>query len=113
MSNIQDILVERGRRYGEFPRHAEISQKIQDVVRLYGPALKAYQAEALMMIAHKMGRILNGDPDYADSWQDIAGYAQLVVNELNRKDEIRISGGGSVVAQSPDAIQLYGSEYKK
>ena len=34
------------------------------------------------MIAHKIGRILNGDPNYADSWVDIAGYAQLVANEL-------------------------------
>ncbi len=24
-----------------------------------------------------------GDPDYADSWHDIAGYAQLVADRLN------------------------------
>jgi hypothetical protein len=35
------------------------------------------------MIVHKIGRILNGDPNYDDSWADIAGYAQLVVKELN------------------------------
>jgi hypothetical protein len=35
------------------------------------------------MIAHMLGRILNGDPDYADSWHDIAGYAQLVADRLN------------------------------
>lgn len=40
-------------------------------------ALKPYQAEALEMIAHKMARIVNGDPDYADSWRDIQGYAKL------------------------------------
>ncbi len=43
------------------------------------------QREALEMIAHKIGRILNGDPDYADSWHDIAGYAKLVEDELNEK----------------------------
>jgi hypothetical protein len=37
----------------------------------------------LDMICHKIGRIINGDPDYADSWHDIAGYAQLVANRLN------------------------------
>ena len=37
------------------------------------------------MIFHKIGRIINGDPDYADSWHDIAGYAQLVANRLNGK----------------------------
>ena len=35
------------------------------------------------MIQHKIGRILNGDQTYDDSWKDIAGYATLIVNELN------------------------------
>ena len=34
------------------------------------------------MICHKIGRILNGDPDYGDSWRDIAGYALLVADRL-------------------------------
>jgi len=34
------------------------------------------------MIANKLGRILNGDPNYADSWMDIAGYAKLVADRL-------------------------------
>ena len=37
------------------------------------------------MILHKIGRILNGDPNYADSWHDIAGYAKLVEDELSGK----------------------------
>jgi hypothetical protein len=44
--------------------------------------LAPYQKEALEMKAHKIGRILNGDPDYSDSWIDIAGYAQLVADRL-------------------------------
>jgi hypothetical protein len=35
------------------------------------------------MIMHKIGRIVNGDPDYADSWVDIAGYAKLVADRLD------------------------------
>ena len=35
------------------------------------------------MIAHKLGRIVNGDPYYADSYIDIAGYAKLVGDRLN------------------------------
>ena len=34
------------------------------------------------MILHKIGRIINGDADYADSWHDIAGYASLVDKRL-------------------------------
>lgn len=38
--------------------------------------------EALEMIAHKIGRILAGDPAYDDSWVDIAGYATRVAERL-------------------------------
>ena len=31
---------------------------------------------------HKIGRILNGDPDYQDSWTDIIGYTRLVEVDL-------------------------------
>ena len=37
------------------------------------------------MIFAKVGRILNGDPNYADSWIDIAGYAKLVADRLEGK----------------------------
>lgn len=40
------------------------------------------QRETLEMIAHKAGRILNGDPDYHDSWHDIIGYTKLVADRL-------------------------------
>jgi hypothetical protein len=35
------------------------------------------QAEALEMIAGKIARILSGNPDFADHWDDVIGYAQL------------------------------------
>jgi len=46
---------------------------------------EADMREALEMILHKIARILNGNPNYADSWQDIAGYAQLIVKRLNEQ----------------------------
>ena len=36
--------------------------------------------EALDMIAHKIGRICAGNPNFKDHWADIAGYAQLVAD---------------------------------
>jgi hypothetical protein len=44
------------------------------------------QREALEMIAHKIARILNGDPNYSDNWIDVAGYATLVANRLEKED---------------------------
>jgi hypothetical protein len=88
MSNIQDTLNERGTRYGEFPDHAVISQRLKAVMRTNTGwrSLSSEQAEALEMIAHKIARILNGDPNYDDSWRDIAGYATLVLNELEKQN---------------------------
>ena len=60
-------------------------QELKDVMREVDGwhNLTPSQRESLDMIQHKIGRILNGDPTYDDSWKDIAGYATLIVNELN------------------------------
>jgi hypothetical protein len=79
---ITEILDERGKRYGKFKDHAEISQRLKYVVRDRKDSLSDDQREALEMICHKIARIINGDPNYADSWIDIAGYAQLVADRL-------------------------------
>ena len=82
-----DILKDRGQKYGPFTGHAEITQALKRVMRT-SPGWKGWarleddQKEALDMIAHKIGRILNGDPNYIDSWDDIAGYARLVADRL-------------------------------
>lgn len=84
-SNIANMLIERGKRYGMFSTHADVTQGVKLAMQIW-PAwngrLAMDQREALEMIAHKIGRILNGDPDYVDSWDDIAGYATLVANRL-------------------------------
>lgn len=80
---IEQTLAERGKRYGDFRSHACITQAIKKVINDNGGSqLEPMHREALDMIAHKIGRILNGDPNYADSWVDISGYATLVVQRL-------------------------------
>lgn len=81
----EQLITERGSRYGKFKDGAEIMQELKDVMREVDGwhNLTPSQREALDMIQHKIGRILNGDPTYDDSWKDIAGYATLIVNELN------------------------------
>ena len=83
---IAETLLERGSRYGDFASHAQITQAIKAVMQAspnwrHGK-LASDQREALDMIAHKVGRILNGDPDYHDSWHDIIGYTKLVADRL-------------------------------
>jgi len=84
MSNIDATLAERGTRYGDFAGHAKITQGLKDVMQSspkWG-SLRPDQKEALEMTAHKIGRILNGDPNYHDSWHDINGYIKLVADTL-------------------------------
>lgn len=86
LPTLQETLTERGKRYGTFIGHAAITQELKQVIKLHlmknEKALADDQQEALDMICHKIGRIVNGDPGYVDSWVDIAGYAQLVADRL-------------------------------
>lgn len=89
-TGVDAILDERGARYGSFVGHAGITQAYKDFTALElrnrDKTLAPDQQEALDMIFHKIGRIINGDPDYADSWIDIAGYAKLVADRLEGKE---------------------------
>lgn len=83
---IAETLKERGKRYGEYPEHARITQNIKAAMRdsPNWEVLTPDKKEALEMTAHKIGRILNGDPEYHDSWHDIIGYTKLVADTLAR-----------------------------
>ena len=87
-TSIEKVLAERGSRYGEFVDHAFITQSIKRAMENSSnwKRLSDDMKEALEMIAHKIGRILNGDPSYIDSWTDIVGYAKLVETDLIKKE---------------------------
>ncbi len=84
--NIKNILDERGKRYGEFKKHAYLTQEFKALMRtgVSWNKCSPSQKQALETIADKIARILNGDPSYDDSWTDIIGYSQLVLNELRK-----------------------------
>ena len=87
--DIEKVLEERGKSYGEFVDHAFITQSIKSAMKDSNNwhKLSCDMKESLEMIAHKMGRILNGDHRYIDSWTDIVGYAKLVETDLIKKEE--------------------------
>lgn len=94
----ESILRDRGKRYGSFEGHAAVAQAIKAAMRASKNwhALESYHKESLEMIAHKIGRILNGDPNYQDSWDDIAGYAKLAVEvpSTNHKKPAGVASTG-------------------
>jgi hypothetical protein len=85
-TDVNATLAERGNRYGTFADNAATSQAIKRVMAEHlakqNKTLADDQWEAMEMVAHKLARIINGDPDYVDSWVDIAGYSKLVADRL-------------------------------
>lgn len=82
-----DVTPERGAIYGDFFGHALAAQEIKAVMRNALENNPRYFAmphetrvvllEGLEMIAHKIGRIVNGDPTYLDNFIDIEGYSKI------------------------------------
>lgn len=83
---LSEILEERGKQYGDFTVQGATAQAIKNSMREHigWNRLSLHQKEALEMIAHKIARILNGSPTLVDSWQDIAGYAQLCADRCRQ-----------------------------
>jgi len=86
MTSVAEILQQRGDRYGEYINVATTSQEIKRIIANGANVTGGDDdmCESLDMIANKIARIVNGDPFYKDSWQDIAGYAQLIVDKLDK-----------------------------
>ena len=83
---VDETLDARAVEYGKFIEGAEVMQMLKRVVlnalNNRDKVLAHDQAEAMDMIIHKIGRIVNGNPDVVDHWLDIAGYAKLVADRL-------------------------------
>lgn len=92
-TELEQTIAQRRGRYGPLIESGEVAMKLEDYLRsLPGWERLAYdQREALAMVMHKISRIMCGDPDYDDSWIDIAGYVQNVVNRL-RAEQANKSG---------------------
>jgi hypothetical protein len=86
MTDIEETLKERGNRYGDFYTHARVTQAIKSAMYDHPNYIRLSpdKKECLEMIAHKVGRIINGDPEYHDSWHDIVGYTKLVADSLKQ-----------------------------
>lgn len=80
------LITERSKTHGDFTDHARITQNLKGMMTAEDRYLflNACQRESLEMIVHKIGRIIAGDPDFRDHWDDIAGYARLVAERCSK-----------------------------
>jgi hypothetical protein len=85
-TDVDATLDARALDYGAFKDGAALMQGIKrqmaEHAAKHGKTFADDQWEALEMIVHKIGRIVNGNPDKVDHWTDIAGYAKLVADRL-------------------------------
>lgn len=87
MPDVDMILSERARTYGTFLSNAATAQQLKTCLhsQVNWHVLPVDCKEAIEMIMHKISRIINGDPEYLDSWHDIAGYAMCVANRIEQE----------------------------
>lgn len=86
------ILSERQTTHGHIEDNAYYTAKLTEAMMLVAPKLgKLIWLQmgdtprlCLWMIAHKIGRILSGNWREPDHWRDIAGYATLIADRLER-----------------------------
>ena len=84
MTDIEKTLNERQSQYGDFSDVAELTSDLMgDLLR---NDMSFVQREALHMICSKLARMRHGDINKIDTWHDIAGYATLVVKDLEKNN---------------------------
>lgn len=82
-----ETLNEREVTHGDYQHTAKVAEKIKTVIHLNFPDKHGLdmQKHSLDLIATKMARLLCGDINCLDSWEDIAGYANLISERLKQK----------------------------
>lgn len=90
---VEQITAERGSVYGPFLHNAIIAQGLKAVMRnipdpdnegRHWHKLPADVREALDLIQLKVSRIVTGEAEYLDNWDDIAGYATIVAKRIRK-----------------------------
>lgn len=79
LADIGQLIATRRTTHGDWAVQSATEQAIKDRLR-QGPAwpnMSPAQRAAAEMIAVKLSRIVSGNPDEPDHWDDIAGYARL------------------------------------
>lgn len=76
MTNTEELLNSRAETHGDFHQGAMIFTDITKHLE-NRPHLDSSHKYAITMIATKLARIINGNPNEPDHWLDICGYATL------------------------------------
>lgn len=78
------LITERNKTHGSFGDNACVSQSLKAIMHSRTAGFHPVYREALDMIAVKISRILSGQSDFVDHWDDIMGYARLASEMAKR-----------------------------
>lgn len=86
------LLEKRQTEYGDYRMQCSVKQPLlaTAINAPNWPRLTNSQQESINMIFTKISRVLTGNPDHVDNWDDIAGYATLISKQI--KGEIIKAG---------------------
>lgn len=82
---MDELLDTREETHGNYGVTAQVAQQLKHIiqaqtnVQVFPPVMQ----ESLDLICTKIGRIVAGNAHEPDHWKDIAGYANLVVRDLD------------------------------
>lgn len=85
---VRSALDQRAKEYGSYLDKCVFIQQVKDLVRV-APSwhdMDPDQRETVDMVIHKISRAIYGDPNKLDTWIDIAGYSQLIVDRLEKEN---------------------------
>lgn len=117
---IEKVLAERGGRYGHFRDNARVSAALRNIViremlerGTVNPdsPLGNTVLEGINQICGKLSRIACGDPQYDDNWRDIAGYATLVLQDIEAS--VDAMQGPDLGAAPPEVTQDHGQRIER
>ena len=81
-----DLLQTRQSTHGDFHENAIYAQQLRALFRTSPkwPQIHPVQREALDNLATKLSRILSGQAECRQHWEDVAGYAHLALDACLR-----------------------------
>jgi len=86
-----EVLNQRESTHGDYKDTAEMAEDLKSVIAEHFPDKLglSMQKHSLDLIATKIARLCCGDINCLDSWEDIAGYANLISERLK---EVELDG---------------------
>ena len=79
-----DTLNERETTHGDYATTARVAQALKTIIddHLEMSHFTPAQKESIDLICTKIARLVSGNPNTKDTWDDIAGYANLISEKL-------------------------------